>query len=133
MYGKKQHKSVMIAAHSILNFILVTHPSLLAKKDRGKFHNPNIVPARYGEQKVSTSVPGAELLDAYERGEILISTDGEIMWKEDLEAEAEEGEGGDDDEGWEDVSHEGSEGDDSNDEDGDEPPQLVEVDEEDAC
>ena len=69
MYGKKQHKSVMIAAHSILNFIRVTHLPV-GQEGQREVHNPNIVPARYGEQKVSTSVPGAELLDAYERGEI---------------------------------------------------------------
>ena len=102
MYGKKQHKSVMVAAHSILNFVRANHPSLLARKDRGKFHNMNAVPARFGESKVSNSVPGAFLLDAYERGDILISTDGEIMWKEDLEADEDEEES----EAWQDVEGE---------------------------
>ncbi len=123
MYGKKQHKSVMVAAHAILNFVRATHPNLLARKDRGKFHDPNAMPSRFGEQKVSTSVPGADLLDAYERGDILISTGGEIMWKEDLEADGDEEEAED---GWEEVSHEESDSD-SDADDGDEPPQLVEV------
>ena len=127
MYGKKNHKSVMVAAHAILNFVRATHPTLLSKKDRGKFHNPNAVPAAFGEMRVTTSVPGADLLDAYERGEILISEDGEIAWKEDLDAEEEEEM---EEEGWEEMSH-NEDGDDSSDEeDGDEAPELVAMDEE---
>jgi protein SDA1 len=129
MYGKKQHKSVMVAAHGIINLVRATHPKLLNRKDRGKFHNPNATPATFGETHVATGVAGADLLDAYERGDILISTGGEVMWKEDLEADAAEGIVNSDDEGWVNVG--GSDGsDEEGEEDPDEAPQLVPVEEE---
>jgi hypothetical protein len=52
------------------------YPGLLKKADRGKFHNIDSVPLRYGDQKVADGVDGADLLDAYERGEILMGSDG---------------------------------------------------------
>ena len=125
MYGKKQHKSVMVAAHGIINLVRASHPALLAKKDRGKFHNPNAAPVSFGEVPVTSGVAGVELLDAYERGEILITEDGEIMWKEDIDASDSENEGSDGGDGWVEVS----DSDDEEDKDPDEAPDLVALEE----
>ena len=53
------------------------HPTLLKAHDRGKFHNPLARPMEYGAAKVLDRVEGIELLEAYERGEIVINSDGE--------------------------------------------------------
>ena len=83
MYGKKTHKSVMVAAHSVINLVRELYPALLRKGDRGKFHNIKSVPKDYGELNVSTGVEGIHLLEAYERGDIYINSDDEICWKAD--------------------------------------------------
>ena len=49
LYSKKAHKSVMIAAHSILNLVRDMYPALLKKGDRGKYHDPTHMPSMYGE------------------------------------------------------------------------------------
>ena len=100
MYSRKTHKSVMIAASSLINltrylffsfvymklvfkflfniimlydnFFRDLYPKLLKKHDRGRNHNPNSVPNQYGDAKVFGGVEGAELLEAYERGEIIL-------------------------------------------------------------
>ena len=56
---------------------------MLRKSDRGKFHDLTSVPRQYGEQRVSEGVEGAELLEAYERGEIIVDEE-EVIWREDL-------------------------------------------------
>jgi hypothetical protein len=53
------------------------YPALLRKSDRGKHHNPNALPANYGQQHVASGVEGVELLEAYERGDIKMNSDGE--------------------------------------------------------
>ena len=55
------------------------YPSLLRKGDRGKHHNPNAQPAAYGQRAVASGVEGVELLEAYEKGEIMINSDGALM------------------------------------------------------
>ena len=50
----------------------------MKRGDRGKHHNPNARPSEYGQAHVSEGVEGAELLEAYENGEIEINSDGEI-------------------------------------------------------
>lgn len=52
------------------------YPSLLKKGDRGKHHNPNAQPFEYGQRPVADGVEGVELLEAYERGDIAINSDG---------------------------------------------------------
>ena len=52
------------------------YPSLLKKGDRGKHHNPAAQPAAYGQKRVADAVEGVELLEAYEKGEIQINSDG---------------------------------------------------------
>ena len=54
------------------------YPALLKRGDRGKHHNPNARPSEYGQAHVSEGVEGAELLEAYENGEIEINSDGEL-------------------------------------------------------
>lgn len=87
------------------------YPTLLHKSQRGKYYNPNSFPEKYGQEEVAEGVEGVELLEAYEKGEIRIDEDGEVLWKTD------EIERSDDEE--EDES------------DGSEPPELVEYDEDD--
>ena len=55
------------------------YPTLLRKTDRGKLHNPSALPAEYGKQKVSEAVDGVELLEAYEKGDIVINSDGNFI------------------------------------------------------
>lgn len=50
---------------------------MLKKGDRGKHHNPNAQPFEYGQRPVADGVEGVELLEAYERGDIAINSDGE--------------------------------------------------------
>lgn len=53
------------------------YPALLRKSDRGKHHNPVAVPTEYGQQEVADAVEGVDLLEAYEKGDIAINSDGE--------------------------------------------------------
>jgi hypothetical protein len=107
-YSRKTHKSVMIAAHGVVNLVRDIYPTLLHKSHRGKFYNVNSFPAQYGEFAAKEGVEGAYLLDAYERGDIEVDSDGEVYYKEDrlkdvygndiLEEEEEEGDSEDSDE-----------------------------------
>lgn len=69
-YAKHKDRSVMIAGRSWVNFIRETHPSLLQGKDRGMvgsaLRKNGQKPLRFGEQKVSCGVEGADLLVEYE-------------------------------------------------------------------
>ena len=89
-YGKKAHKSVMIAAHGIINLIRELYPALLRNKERGKFHDITHVPNAYGALNAADGVEGAELLEAYERGEIVLDEDGEVIFKEDIDQDPDE-------------------------------------------
>jgi hypothetical protein len=55
-----------------------TYPLLLQKGNRGKFHNIKSVPAKFGEVKASSGVAGIELLDAFEKGEIVLDENGDV-------------------------------------------------------
>ncbi len=50
----------------------------MKRGDRGKFYDPTVAPAAYGEDRVFEGVEGIELLEAYERGEIRIENDGKL-------------------------------------------------------
>jgi protein SDA1 len=113
-YSRKTHKSVMTAAHGVVNLVRELYPTLLKKGDRGKFHDVTNIPNQYGDQAVADGVAGAELLDAYERGEIEMGSDDELRWKEDMEEGGEDS----DEEGWEECS---------NSDDDEEAPDLVEI------
>lgn len=75
LYGHKTHKSVMMAAHGVVNLVREQHPTLLKRSDRGRGHDAASLPSNYGAGHVQDSIPGTELLEAYERGEINL-TDG---------------------------------------------------------
>uniref|UniRef100_A0A7S3LJ65 Protein SDA1 n=1 Tax=Aplanochytrium stocchinoi TaxID=215587 RepID=A0A7S3LJ65_9STRA len=62
----RRDKSVVMAARGLLNFIRETNPTILARKERGKFHNESAKPLEYGQAKVFDGVEGAELLAVYE-------------------------------------------------------------------
>lgn len=53
------------------------YPTLLHKSYRGKTYNPNNFPVKYGQDTAADGVEGAELLEAYERGDIQLDSDGE--------------------------------------------------------
>lgn len=55
------------------------YPALLKKTNRGKFHDLSSVPSKYGAVAARTGVAGIELLEAYEKGEILLDDDGMVM------------------------------------------------------
>ncbi|CAJ1947921.1 unnamed protein product [Cylindrotheca closterium] len=69
-YSNHRDRSVGIAGKGFMNFIRETHPSLLQGKHRGlkgsALHKNKVKPMRYGEQKVSGGVEGADLLAEYE-------------------------------------------------------------------
>ena len=69
-YAKHRDRSVAVAGRSWTNFVREVHPSLLQGKDRGTtgsaLHRAGERPLRYGEQRVSYGVEGADLLVEYE-------------------------------------------------------------------
>jgi len=77
LYRKSKDKGVMMAARSIVTLFRLVNPSLLPKKERGKFGDINIKPLEYGE--VHLAVPGIELLD-----EEISSEDNWGEFEEDL-------------------------------------------------
>lgn len=89
-YGHKTHKSVMMAAHSVLNLVRELHPALLKRRDRGKGHNIENKPSSYGSLKASEIIPGTELLEAYERGEITLEDEGDASDYDDGDDAVEE-------------------------------------------
>jgi protein SDA1 len=123
-YGRKSHKSVMIAANGIINLVREQYPTLLKKANRGKFYDMTSVPTQYGEVTAREGVAGIELLDAYEKGELALDENGDLIDRDqmgavgsDSEDDEEEGSEG----GWESVSEgeKGEGGDDEEDEDSD--------------
>ncbi|RHY96817.1 hypothetical protein DYB35_005190 [Aphanomyces astaci] len=49
MFNKSRDKTCVIAARGVLNLIREIHPSLLKRKDRGKFHDETARPKAFGE------------------------------------------------------------------------------------
>ncbi|GBG26273.1 Protein SDA1-like [Hondaea fermentalgiana] len=62
----RRDKSVIIAARSLLNCLRDINPSILQRKERGKFRNEVDKVLEYGEFKVAEGVEGAELLQMLE-------------------------------------------------------------------
>jgi protein SDA1 len=96
-----KNKSVMTASRSFLNLLREINPKLLKKRQRGKYHNPDAAPARYGESVASDAIDGAELLQQAE-------DEGRDM--DELDAMAEADSDSDDDGDWENVSSDGEGG-----------------------
>ena len=101
-YNNHRDRSVAIAGKAFVNFIRETYPSLLQGKDRGlkgsALHRNKTMPMRFGEQKVSTGVEGADLLVEYEskraaymkmkeKGELEEEEDGDLEDIEEAEDE----------------------------------------------
>jgi len=67
-----------MASRSLLGVYRVLNPSLLPKKDRGKYADVSVAPLSYGQQEVTKFIPGTEYLD----DEIQSSSD---EWEEIVE------------------------------------------------
>ncbi len=59
-----------------ISFYRDLYPVLLRKSDRGKHHNPNSQPVDYGCEAPAEGVDGVDLLEAYEKGDIVVDSDG---------------------------------------------------------
>ena len=62
----KKDKSVVIAARSLINMLRKINPSVLQRKERGKFHISTSL-LEYGQYEVAEGVEGAELLQILEK------------------------------------------------------------------
>jgi len=60
--GYKRDKGVSMAAKSLIYLYRELHPTMLKKKDRGKFHDPDNTLGAFGAPKPADKVKGAELL-----------------------------------------------------------------------
>mmetsp|Transcript_6014 Transcript_6014/g.14909 ORF Transcript_6014/g.14909 Transcript_6014/m.14909 type:complete len:882 (+) Transcript_6014:90-2735(+) len=96
-YSNHRDRSVSIAGKAFMNFIRETHPTLLQGKDRGlkgsALHRAKAKPMRFGEQKVSYGVEGADLLVEYE------SKKAAYLKKKHQEGTSKDGDDDDDSEG----------------------------------
>ena len=143
-YAKHKDRSVAVAGRAWTNFVREVYPSLLQGKDRGTvgsaLHKSGEKPMRYGEQRISNGVKGADLLVEYEsKKEAHIKRQALKRAREDEDdgigyEPMNDGEDGEDD-GWEEVEVEGEDENDdgweeveAEDEDEDEvAPDLVKV------
>ncbi|TYZ57769.1 hypothetical protein PybrP1_003227 [[Pythium] brassicae (nom. inval.)] len=66
MYSKSRDKSAVMAARGVLNLIREIHPTLLKRKERGKFHDGTAKPKQFGELVAAEGVDGVELLEEAE-------------------------------------------------------------------
>ncbi|KAH9113702.1 hypothetical protein AeMF1_012141 [Aphanomyces euteiches] len=100
MFNKSRDKTCVIAARGVLNLIREVHPSLLKRKDRGKFHNETARPKAFGELRALEGVEGAELLMQAEAAGRFDGEDNQDGW--DIDDEAEDA-GAESEDGWVDV------------------------------
>ena len=77
-FTKHRDKSVVMAARSFVNMVRAKFPRILQAKDRGRFHDKNARPAAYGTVLAAEGVDGAELLQAYEAGQIDLDAGSEM-------------------------------------------------------
>lgn len=119
-YSNHRDRSVSVAGKSWTNFIREVHPSLLAGKDRGlkgsALHKAGAKPLRYGQQRVSSGVEGADLLLEYESKKAAHKLRKLQQKEAGDDSDAEDGS-----DGWEEVDEEDEEDDD----DDGEAPELV--------
>lgn len=107
MYSRSRDKSAVMAARGVLNLIREIHPTLLKRKERGKFHDEAAKPKRFGELVASEGVDGVELLEEAEAAGRFDGDENQDGW----EVASEESDADSDDE-WVDVDSD----DDGNDE-----------------
>jgi len=63
----KKDRGVQMAARGLIHLYRLENPEMLKKKDRGKFHANKVDVLEYGEERVMTDLPGAELFEKEER------------------------------------------------------------------
>ncbi|KDO26028.1 hypothetical protein SPRG_08681 [Saprolegnia parasitica CBS 223.65] len=107
MFNKSRDKTTVIAARGVLNLVRELHPSLLKRKDRGKFHDAAARPKAFGELRALEGVEGAELLMQAEAAGRFDEEDNEDGWALDEEA-LDAGEESED--GWVNLEDEDSDG-----------------------
>lgn len=69
-YRNNKDPGIATAAKSLITIFRLINPKLLPKKLRGQFAEHDVVPLRYGEQRVATHIEGTELLDRYNAEEL---------------------------------------------------------------
>lgn len=85
----RRDKSVIIAARSLLNALREINPTILQRRERGKFRNEVDKVLAYGESKVAEGVDGAELLQLLEE-EAALRAQNEESDEDDEDDEMEE-------------------------------------------
>ena len=109
-YAKHKDRSVAVAGRSWTNFVREVYPSLLQGKDRGTvgsaLYRSGEKPLRYGEQRISAGVKGADLLVEYEA-----KKEAHLKKQAAMDDASDDGIGyepmnDDDDDGWEEVEGE---------------------------
>jgi protein SDA1 len=90
MYTRSHDKSVKMAARGLVNFVREAHPGALRGRDRGKGHAKGARPLAYGQVALADGAEGAELLDAYERGELDVDLGGSDSDDEGSDSDASE-------------------------------------------
>ncbi len=140
-FTKHRDKSVVMAARSFVNMVRAKFPRILQAKDRGRFHDKNARPAAYGTVLAAEGVDGAELLQAYEAGQIDLDAGSEMeddcgeaaaddrSVSEDAESDEEDAGGEEKEEEEEDEEEEEEEEDDDDDDDDDDEQDEDEDDE----
>jgi len=66
-YSKHKDKTVFHAARGIITLFRELSPKMLARKDRGKDHDPEAVIPEYGTAKIAEGVEGIELLEEFNK------------------------------------------------------------------
>ncbi|KAF4315694.1 hypothetical protein BBO99_00008562 [Phytophthora kernoviae] len=89
-YNRARDKTIVMAARGVLNLIRDIHPSLLKRKDRGKFHNDTAKPHRFGELVASEGVDGADLLAEAEAAGRFDGEENQDGWEVASESEEDE-------------------------------------------
>ena len=64
----RKDKSVMMAARSLLNELRTINPTILARKERGKFHDAKAKPLEYGQMVNTAGIDGLDLLEKEQPG-----------------------------------------------------------------
>lgn len=87
MYSKSRDKSAVMAARGVLNLIREIHPTLLKRKERGKFHDGTAKPKQFGELVAAEGVDGVELLEEAEAAGRFDGDENQDGWEVASESE----------------------------------------------
>eukprot|EP00906_Rhabdomonas_costata_P023351 RCo033609 len=86
----KKDRGVAMAAKGIIHLYRGLQPTMLRKKDRGKFHDSDAMIPAFGSSQTVDRVPGIELLEDYERERAEAAAEAEDTGQP-LEEESDEG------------------------------------------